>query len=586
MSSPDDLRETFPYLPDVQKDQEESDDSSCSPLVSPVKKNRKRSKSTKAWATTINDKSRIISQGDLRFHIGMNVIAVLPYYFDLDTNVVKKNFVVDGIITEIFYREVGTADIPRETKLRSSPIPDIRSKGSVEMSWSKFESLKQTSLNNLDWAKPMISDYRSPLDPNKVQTIVTSYQLTLNKEHILSKAQIMKLESYVSNDSLLPYKYNLSFKENEDGEFDTIMVNYRYVMGLKEKVFRKLKTLEPSIRKPKVYDVNRYLASTLQIENGSSIIYNDSDPRVPKGGRVCRFMVVDHICLDPFDIRFVIKPLDDPRRILAINKLIDFDVRLHYNIDHYYCFNPYDKMQYNIVEPYDNPLSKIRGVLRELFSNLRLFTVKKSLKSTYEPMLRIYEKKNSKEVVYMRPGIKMEGFEETNIEVGRYVKGLAYPEKQLPLEHDKYIFFESKNYRGLDLDPTSLTFMEMVPVAGEKIYRDPRPGEILMGKTFICDKDNFKGKENLEWFYPGERIQILRHVFVNSSPIGENHPQIRRDMFEGISLFMFDLWIYGIGNRNPTRDSEFSKAFMSRYLWQALLKSQIEEHSNYKYQSE
>ncbi len=106
-------------------------------------------------------------------------------------------------------------------------------------------------------------------------------------------------------------------------------------------------------------------------------------------------------------------------------------------------------------------------------------------------------------------------------------------------------------------------------------------GFVVVHKT---QEGNYKGRENLKWFYPGELIQILRHLFVNSHHMEGKNPQLRREMFEGISLFMYDLWVYGMGTKNQTRDSEFSKAFMARYLWQALLKSQIEEHSNYNYQ--
>lgn len=583
MSSPDEIREVFPYLPDVQKDYDESEESSSSPINSPVRGNRRKSFSTKAWSLTLKNKSRIISQGDLRFHVGMKVIAVLPFYFDLGSNLVRKNFAVEGIVNEIFYKEVGDADIPRETRLRSSPIPDLHAKGSVEMGWSKFESLKRTKYHNLDWAKPMIAKHGDPVEDNTIQTIVTSYELKLNPDNILSKSQIMKLNTHVANTGILPYKYELGFKKDEDGEFSSIIVQYRYIMGRSEKIYRKLRNLNPVLDKPILDDVNRYLDSTIKIYNDTALVYTDSDPQIKRGGKSCRFIVIDHICVDVFDIRFVIKPLDDPRQILAINKLIDFEVRLHYNIEDYYCFHPYDKFQFSVEPSYSDPLSKIREVLRDLFSNLKIYVVKKSLKRPGEVMFKIYENQSSSEVKYLEPGLKLEGFVETDIEVSKYVKGLAYPERELPSNSNDYIFFESKNYRGLDLDPTSPTFMEMVPVVGDKIYRDPLPNDILMGREFICEKGNFKGRKNLEWFYSAHRIRTIHYIFNHPLQVNENHPRIRRENFQGVSLFLFDLWIYGIGSRNPTRKSEFSKAFMSRYLWQALLRSEIEDHPNYEY---
>lgn len=585
MDVPQKLVPEFIYIPDAQSGWASSEESLMSPISSPVKESSKKIKPGKEWSPYISGKPRIISQGDLRYQTGMKVIAVLPFYFDVSCNQVKSMFAVEGKIIDVYHCDTEGRDIPRETKLRSSPIPNLRSQGSIEMSWSKFESLKDSDYASVDWATPLISNPLIPPVDNVIQTIVTSYKICLNREHYLDKSQISKLNTHARLNGKLPYKYDLKFQENKNGEFDTIIVHYRYIMGTTRSVYKGVRDANPSIPTVDIYDINRILENSCKLYTGCAAEYVDTDPQGITLGRNCRFMCVDYICVGVFDIRHVVKPLDSTERILSLRKLIDFDIRMHYNVDDYYCFHPIDTNYYTIHKYLPDHLSHIRAVLRKLFSRLEIFTVKKSLRKPEDEIFYLHENEHGG-IKCIESGNTLEGYTNTGIGVSKYVKGLAYPQSKMPTKNDQYIFFDSKEYCDLDMDPSSPTFMELIVVEDERMYRDPCPRDILLGQSFVCNRGNFKGRHNLKWFYPSVKIRTLHFIFTNSKNLGTSHPYIHREKFDEIALYLFDLWTYGSSPKNPTLDSEFSKSFMSVFLWQALLQAELEKSENYDYLNE
>lgn len=169
--------------------------------------------------------------------------------------------------------------------------------------------------------------------------------------------------------------------------YNTITVNYRYIMGtvpvcrmLMADVYRKeylsitISDIENYIRRLKLYsgvcvrykdyDID-YTNNTNKRHSGSSDQYNsprkeetkiqqndpnaknesteprrnsggnNPEPNMADGADLVNFIVIDHICISPLDIRFVIKCDRDPFRILAITNLREFDVRSSYRTTYY-----------------------------------------------------------------------------------------------------------------------------------------------------------------------------------------------------------------------------------------------------------
>lgn len=465
------------------------------------------------------------------------------------------------------------------------------------------------------------------------------------------------------------------------------------------------------------------------INNGQSIGTNDTN------ADLVNFIVIDHICISPLDIRFVIKCDRDPFRILAITNLREFDVRSSYRTSYYKCFHPLERYLYDIIDPNQtnfNELSTVRTVLHSIFDPIKVYIVKKSLCNPSDLEASVYEdsmgnvqilpkgndsyreqtahkepssshkESNSsykeqsvrtksvskitepRAFVQNKTGVYTSGsfsnyniryanagYKYTGISLTSYVKGLSYPDGEFPTQSDSYIFFHSKDYYELDLDPSRQnstcgrrsntdfsygtthnrssdinsssdtnspaenTFLEFVCTSEKhNLFRNPVPKDVILAVPFVCDRDLFRGKTNLRWFYPDNEFRLL-HLYVTtdgkhphfqdsagdlellfklSDTASQDHPSnnsnniktkksVKKDVqifkpqnqikiltrksnpndgfiklrsgFTGHYLSIFDLFIYGLSKKNPTLHSEFTRTFASKYFWWERLSNEL-----------
>ncbi len=162
------------------------------------------------WATEIEGKRRIISQGDLKYDTNQDVLVVLPFYYDKIEKKVCQMAVVSGVIIDIIYVRVKQnqlIEIPRETKLRSSP--------------------ENTSIytGEKEWAKKLIIHSPRENTDNAIQTYVVKYKIELDEDHVLDKHQLNQVYKEFRSQEHIPFDYDLYVKNN------TISVDYRYIMG-------------------------------------------------------------------------------------------------------------------------------------------------------------------------------------------------------------------------------------------------------------------------------------------------------------------------------------------------------------------
>ena len=575
---------------DTNSDSENNDNPPFSP--DRLKNYKHRHKNNQSvWSSTIGGKPRILSQGDLRFNVGSDIVAVLPCYFDKSSNSLCALYGVRGIILDINYVSVGDWDIPRETKLRSSPLISS-SDQSGDSQRTPSPSLKESFQSDLSWANDMISDAKCARNPNVIQTVVTSYVILIHKSQRLTTNQVERLYSYVNNNAKLPYKYDLEFGQSGEGDdnlYDKITVRYRYVMGTYHSCIKHLKQnhqLEQDDDE-NIIAINRAL-NGYSLHSSIAVHYEDINPITNTQGRQMKFLVLDHHCKGPFDLHYVIDPVDTPTKILALVPLTCFDIRGHYISNSYYSFHPLDRYNYSVEPSYTDGLNKIRTIIRDLFTSIKVFSVKRSLCKNPQNLFEIYEEitpreDGNRQVVYKPQRSKLDGYNPTGIFVSSYVNGLAYPDKQLPSSNDQYIFFDSKEYCSLDLDPFSETFMELSPVDSEtRYFREPCGRDVLLGSTFHSDRQNFKGKENLKWFYPSEDIRIFHYIVSNSGKRMNSQGIASRNSFRGEILCLYDLWTHGSGTRNLTLHTEFTQKFLRRFLWILLLETRLEADENFK----
>jgi hypothetical protein len=606
-SSFDPVPDTSHEWSDTNSDSSNSDDIS-KPQFSPDRIKSYKRKNPKVWSNHVNSQRRILSQGDLKFDIGSDIVSVLPCYFDKSTNTLCALYGVRGVILDINYSIVGERDIPRETKLRCSPISvtsspkttfdkhaiDIDNMDDV-LSIAKrpsSPSLKESFQGDLSWASEMISDAKLPRNPHAIQTVVESYVILIHQSQRLTANQIYRVHSHVQNNARLPYVYDLKFESNDDGVYDRMTIKYQYVMGKYSscikylKQHREIDTSEIEDEKASILAINRYL-NNYSLHSGIAVHYEDTNPIDKCKGRHMKFLVLDHYCKGIFDIYYVVDPVDIPVRILALVPLTEFDVRGSYIVNNYYSFHPLNRYNYQIEPSYSDGLNKIRSIIKDLFMPIKVFSVKRSLCKNSSSLHEIYEEINPSEgeerqVIYEPQRSKIPGYKATGIKVSNYVNGLAYPERKLPTASDQYIFFDSKNYCSLDLDPFSNTFMQLLEIDNNiPHFREPCPRDILLGSTFSCDRQNFKGKENLKWFFPSEDIRILHFIVCNLGRRWDSQNPISRNSFRGEILSLYDLWIHGSSSMNPTLNSEFTQKFLRRFLWILLLEARLENDPNF-----
>lgn len=653
--------EKYIYIPDWQK---ESEDSSEEPEIvltqrgiSPLLNDPAlRTKHRKIWIPYIDDHPRLISHGDLFYDLEQVVLAVLPFYpvtvqipnLSLSGSsspdekdrqpavqtVISPLILVKGVVIDIDDSEVGLLDIPREMKLRTSPEKDSK--------WRTSSKL------NTDWAEAMMAYLPTDSRDGKVQTMVTKLTIKLDEQFWLTGDQVAVFNQYQNEhrySNCLPTRLDYNFqssslKRNRKGKktidniYDIITVPYRYITGTWAAC---LKTLPDGKKSSSFPDQLAYFQRSLRkldIWSGTAVRYEDPCP-VPRLSqaqhRKTEFLVLDHFSTGPLNIKFIVRCLEPPQQILALVKTSDFDVRGAYNVDQYYSFQPSSKELCDIVHPQLNSLLEIRRILKELFQPLKVYIVQKSLCSSNDIASSIYEdslggvqylngRPDSKWKMPSAPSIDTESRKDedrkkdgsrpqsspslkfSGISLVSYIKGLAYPEGRCPTESNSYIFFHSKDYHELNLDPRSEHFLEFQPVSDKQLFRNPVPRDIILAIPFVCEREQFKGKTNLKWFYPTEEFRLLHlyitsngeHLHFQTTEYLDSRPQSGRmrsawkptwnslrTHFTGNHLHLLDLFLFGVGRDNPTISSPFTKQFLERYFWWETIRSLLHLDDNF-----
>jgi|SRR5579885_1026952 len=552
----------------------------------------------KVWNSEIGNKRRVISQGDLKYDLNDNVLIVLPFYWKHDK--VSKMRTVTGTIVNInsVVLPYNQKEVPKETKL----VED-----------------KKTIYSTKTWAKSLIADWRDNPD-NSCQTMITSYIIKLDRAYHVTESEIKQIYIISRKKGCLPFNYNLYFSKSEDTNYyDIIQVDYRYVMGKTHLCYKLLADmLRVDVVEITADRVEDYLTK-FKLNSGIFIRYIDSDENRRKSG-IVHFVVLDHVCIGILDVKFVIKCTSEPVKILAISKIFPFDVRLAYKTSSYHCFHPLEHYNFEILEEKNIDLFEgteddcAKEVLREIFSKLKVYIVKKSLCQPYDIDSCIFEDRegdiqiipinelNSEFIdnkklnklglnKYRRTNYDSQdtikhGYKYTGISLASYVKGLAYPENESPTQHNNYIFFHSKDYYELTLDPNSKEFFNFVCLGNtQKEFKDPNPKDVILAEPFVCDRGPYSGKINLKWFYPDNEFRLL-HLYITTNGMhphfnnkvqilkkteAELNPSIKyaRSFFLKTPMYLaiFDLYSYGLSRNNPTLNSEFSQAFIKKFLW-------------------
>jgi hypothetical protein len=553
------------------------------------------------WNLEINGKRRIVSQGDLKYDLDNHVLILLPFYWKNDR--VVKMRVVTGTIVNInsVILSISQDDVPRETKLIDSS-----------------EDRNIYNDNSRNWAKSLvISNWKENTD-SACQTMVTSYVVKLDKSYAVTEEQIKQIYMFSAKKGCLPFNYDLNFYKSDSGSklHDMITVDYRYVMGKTHRCFRLLS----EITRTDIIDITPDHVEShllkLKLSSGVYVRYRDSDENRRNSG-IVHFVVLDHICTGILDVKFVIRCTSEPVRILAISKVYPFNVRLSFPVESYYLFHPLERYIFEILEEKNIDLRSIgdglKTAIRELiyktFSQLKVYIVKKSLcqpndidshvfedregdikiipvNEIYNSDLRRHAGKTRKVVSYeyqFEDNSNVKGYKFTGISLASYVKGLAYPENESPAHYNNYIFFHSKDYYQLCLDPLSEDFFNYICISGkQKDFRNPTPKDVILADSFICDKEPYNGKLNLRWFYPDNDFRLL-HLFITTDG---RHPHFsepkKSDQEMTAKLFrlvlaknqlsfhylaLFDLFIHGISRHNPTIESNFTQTFIRKFLF-------------------
>ncbi len=303
--------------------------------------------------------------------------------------------------------------------------------------------------------------------------------------------------------------------------------------------------------------------------------YCDSKDAKRRSGLVT-FIVIDYICDGPLDIKFVIQCYNPPNRILAISNIYSFDVRCSYPIKKYHIFHALERYNYEIVDKNSidyNPIEDVRKIIFNIFSPLEVFTVKKSLCVDEDLDSFIYENKSGEYKIISENDKVPIGYKYTGICMGKYIKGLAYPEGKRPTEHDSYIFFHSRDYYEIIFDKNSNDFFTFCQTNHtHSKYREPKTKDSILAIPFQCGRDNYKGKTNLRWFYPTNELRIL-HLYITTNVEHSYFKDLEYDDIVNkiksnpILEELLNLYIFGMTQKNPTLDCEFTKHFLYKFFW-------------------
>lgn len=361
------------------------------------------------WAKEINGKRHIVTQGDLKYDLGQEILTILPFY--VSNGAVVKMAAVTGTIVDINYVVVGPdSEVPREsssvlspknsTSFHSNNFHPMNSKpnnhnNTNNTSKSHYSTDLSMYRDEKEWAKPLTIQNWKDKTADACQTMVTGYKIKLHEEFILTDDEISLLYSTANKTGCFIYDYNLHFQSSkpmqsvrrsphkkpvisknqstnnkssinpstgsseERGLFnDLLTVDYRHVMG---ELHECKKLLSDIIRKDifslRASDFETYIGK-LQLSNGVFVRYTDSDGSRRHSG-IIHFVVLDHICISPLDIKFVVKCDKDPVRILAISKIYSFDVREAYSTDSLHCFHSLERYVYDILDA-----SQIKDIIK------------------------------------------------------------------------------------------------------------------------------------------------------------------------------------------------------------------------------
>lgn len=502
------------------------------------------------WKSELKGKRRIISQGDLRYDINQNVTIVLPVYFDKRENKVKEMMAISGIIVDIFYNEVNDSNfnlIPRETKLHNSS-----------------ENLSIYG-DSSEWAKPLIISSPRENTDDAIQTYIISYKIELSEDYIITENDLKMIYYEFSNLKAIPFKYNLDYCYDTK----TIIVDYRYIMGATYDCCRLYSDINrKDVKLVNLMDIQSYI-DELSLKLGILVKYSNQNSELI-------FYVKDFICNKPLDIKFIIKCKNKTDRILAVSDLYPFDIRCKYSVKDLNVFHALPKYTYEIIKSLSsrNPLIKeIKEVIHNRFDPLKIFVVLKSLCSNQDLDTFIYENKEGNMEYYSSPDYNIAGYKYTGIATGDYIRGLVYPEGKMPTDKTGYVFFSSKEYHEIDFDKGSDTFFEFCSSAHKHSkFRDPSSKDKLLGSSFICQKDNFKGKTNLRWFYPTNEFRILHLYIINRGKhqyfSDMNYKDILNSLKDNpIMEELFNLYIFGNSEKNPTLNNEFTIYFLKKFIF-------------------
>jgi len=607
------------YNTEIQKEDEDSEE------VIPEVINMEEAKHQAVWSPEYEGKPRVISHGDLKFDLGNRVVAVLPLY--LLKGKLTQMAVVAGKIVDIYSICVDGKDVPREVKPRISPDASkfkSDAKGAVT---SNGDSIYDTPSRTDDL---MVKDWKE--SRNRTQTMVISYKILLDEEFRLSQSETKAIYEAASTVLKLPYRYSTYLKFETDAVvpkkkkrskskakqiLEYVTISYRYIMGLElacKKLLASTKRSDPIAIT--IEDIQEQISRS-RLSSGIFVQYSDLDVDKRNSGMLS-FVILDHVCYAPYDIRFVIRCSGPVRRILAISKVSGFDVRCAYPVDEYHFFHPIDRYVYTIINPNDsdfNQTNSIKDAIKSIFDPIEVYIVKKSLCTVSDIEYNVFEDSSGR--VKFVPAEKTSNTQPTDtryagsthakgpyrysgISIASYIRGLAYPEGNCPTQHDLYTFFNSKDYYEIDLDPDSSTFLEFVCTSGShSLFRNPMSKDVILAVSFVCDRDQHKGKTNLRWFYPSDELRLL-HLYIKTDG---NHAQFKlhpgmkkgaptdpksylRSMFSGATLCIIDLLIFGPTKANPTLKSKFTRRFMSRYFWWEKLNSELQQDPNFDYQDD
>lgn len=633
--------EKYSYISDWQRDSDESSEDTTDedhPGLSVQQSEILSVRHNEIWSPVFQEQPRIVSQGDLKYDLGQVVLVVLPFY-PVQSRV-EPMVLIKGTIVDIHYQPRTKEDIPREIRLRITP--------------EKEQKWRSSSRGYSEWSEALTTTF--PPDPlaNKIQTFVQSYQIKLDPEYRIQALQVKDFYNEVNRIGLLPYRYDLHFQSSqkrsskkkggaEQRSYDTIVVPYQYLTGT---VASCVKTLSESKKTLPLEDQMELFQSSiakLNLWSGTGVKYYDPPPdtdslsdlqssQKSENGREGELLILDHFSVGPLDLRFIVRCSSVPTRVLALVKTSEFDVRSLYDVRDYYTFQPVGKALCDVIHPKENLLEEVRKGLHEIFDPLKVYIVKKSLcapediaSSLYEdrtgnvkfapgkPQLSVPKWKVQSEPFYPQERSDPETSERklsdpslrfSGISLISYVRALAYLEGNCPTESYSYIFFHSKDYHELILDPDSSHFLEFRPVPERGLlFRNPVPKESIMAVPFVCDREPFKGKTNLNWFYPTSEFRLLhlyittdgQHPHFRSPEYQDSKPHSRhlkhswtetwsalRNHFKGELLSLLDLYLFGTSSKNPTLNTHFTQVYISRRFWWEGIKALLRTDPNFR----